>query len=125
MDIKESIVFNKVIAAGASEVLTERVKAAGTIEAVRITFAQGQRAELHVQPYIERKHNTEEPIITYPDGGQQYLAGDDIFLPFYVSRAVSLDDYVGIKVSNIGTSELTLFAIIDIDYLGGQNRVGG
>lgn len=123
----ESIPFRKKIPAGQTEVrVSERIKALGTLQGIRFIFTPGQEGSLRVRPFIERKHGFLEPILTFPEGGDAFLSGDDVKLDFPVIIPVENDENVVIYADNIDAEDdYTLMVDVFIDYYGGKSRVIG
>lgn len=123
---KETIAFIKNIAASTDLKLSERVKGEGTIEKFTVRFYPGQERSLQVRATVIHKGNKTEDLVTYPEGGENYLSGDDDSLSFNIVIPVENDDEIVLYVKNIdATYEYTLVAYIEIDYFGGKNRVVG
>jgi uncharacterized membrane protein len=123
---KETVAFIKIIPAGTSAKLLERVKGEGTVEKLTVRFYPGQQKSLQVRAIIIHKGNKIEDLITYPEGGDSYLSGDDDSLVFNIVIPVENDDEIAISVKNIDASnDYTLMAFLEIDYYGGKNRVVG
>jgi hypothetical protein len=125
-DKKESISFRKQIPASASDIVTERIKAPGTIERVKVKFYQGQQLALQVRPTVEHKGKQIEDLITYAQGTNKNLSGDNDYFEFDVVVSVDYDDEIKIFVTNTdATNNYDLTVDIEIDYFGGKNRVIG
>lgn len=122
---KEVISFRKRITAGQTVGFSERVKAAGTVEGVKVKFYVGQEKSLQVYPYIEHKGRKYESLITYPEGTDNYLSGDDEDNTYDVVVPVDNDDYVKVNVTNTSAYDYDLSCDISIDYYGGKNRIVG
>lgn len=123
---KEVIQFKRRIAAGETVILSERVKAPGTIEGLRVRFYPGQELALRVKPYVQHKGQKIEQFITYVEGGDDYLSGDDDREEYGVVMSVDYDDEIKIKVVNTSTTyAYTLNVAVTIDYYAGQDRVIG
>ena len=124
LDKREVVSFRKTIAAGTSDTLVERVKAAGTIEEIRVKFYLGQTGDLRVRPFVEHKGRKIEDVITYPSTANPYLSGEDDYFVFPISISVGYDDYIKVWVQNVdAVNSYTLVVDYVIDYLGGKNRV--
>lgn len=119
---REVISFRKSIAAGASDVIRERVKSPGTLEEVRVRFNPGQANTLRIRPVVEHKGNRIEDLVTYPSATNQYLSGDDDYLILPCSIVVDNDDFVEIFATNTGAFTYTIVCDVVIDYLYGQER---
>ena len=119
---REVISFRKSIAAGASDVIRERVKAPGTLEEVRVRFNPGQANSLRIRPVVEHKGNRLEDLVTYPSGTNQFLSGDDDYLILPCSIVVDNDDFVEIIATNTGAFTYTIVCDVVIDYLYGSER---
>jgi hypothetical protein len=123
---KEVIAIRKTIPAGTTVDILERIKAPGTVEELRVRFYAGQERELHVFPVILHKGNQAENLLTYPNGSENYLSGEDDALIFPCVLSVDNDDQLKITAININaTYNYTLSVDIVIDYYAGKNRVAG
>ena len=114
------------IPAGATVTLTERVKGPGTVEGLRTRFYLGQEQALQVRPYVKHKGSKIEHLVTYNDGGQEYLSGEDDtdIIPCVIN--CDYDDEIVVKVTNTSsTYSYTLNLLVTIDYYGGGDRVIG
>lgn len=121
---KEVIPFKKKIPPNTTDVLHERVKAAGTIEGVRIRFYAGQEGDLQVNPYVERKGGAMDQLFSYVATGDSYLSGEDDYFEYPVAVAVDNDEFVKVRVKNVDTQyTYTLSCDVIVDYYGGKNRV--
>jgi len=123
---KEPIVFKAVIAPGETKKFSERIKGDGTIEQMKVRFFQGQQKSLLVRPYVLHKGNKIEDLITYPEGTDTYLSGDNDYLEFDLVVPVENDDQLVIWVQNVDPDALdpyTLNLSVMIDYYGGKSRV--
>lgn len=119
---REVISFRKSIAAGASDIIRERVKSPGTLEEVRVRFNPGQGNTLRVRPVVEHKGNRIEDLVTYPGGTNQFLSGDDDYFILPCSITVDNDDFVEVIANNTGAFTYTIVVDVVIDYLYGQER---
>lgn len=123
VDTKEVVAFVLSVPPNTASVVTERLKADGTIESVVVRFYSGQSRELQVRPKLRRTGNREEDLITYPAGTNQWLAGEDDRQQLDVSVPVSLDDELSVYYNNTNpTYPYTLVCYITVDYKEGQNR---
>lgn len=119
---REVISFRKSIAAGASDIIRERVKSNGTLEEVRVRFNPGQANTLRIRPVVEHKNNRMEDLVTYPAGTNQFLSGDDDYLILPCSITVENDDFVEVIANNTGGFTYTIVVDIVVDYLFGTER---
>jgi hypothetical protein len=118
-DKKEPISFIAIVPKGETLKFSERIKANGTIESLRIRFFTGQQKSLHVRPYIKHKGNKIEDLITYPDGTDQYVSGDDDYLDFPLVVAVENDDEIVVWAQNTDLADdYTLHVSVMVDYYG-------
>jgi hypothetical protein len=122
-DMKESIVTRRSVAAGEVGTVRERLKADGTVEEVRVRFYPGQEGALQVTPYVLHKGERREDLLTYPEGVNRFLSGDDDYVIFPLSISFEYDDEIRIDYKNTSTFTYTLAIDVIVDYLGGQNRV--
>jgi hypothetical protein len=123
---KEVISFRKVISPLEVITIKERIKAPGTVEELRVRFYRGQQLALEVLPYIEHKGRQIEELITFAEGTEGVLQGDDDYFVFPVVASVDYDDYIKVRVVNKDTTySYTLSVDVVIDYYGGHRRVVG
>jgi hypothetical protein len=120
---KEPIVFIKKIPPGVTDVLSERVKGDGTIEGFTVRFFPGQENSLRVRPFVEHRGGTIEELVTYVETGDRFLSGDNDYDEYAAAIPVRNDDYVKVHVTNTSPYEYTLKIVVNVDYLGGQNRM--
>lgn len=116
------ISFTKKIPKGTKNlILSERIKDNGTVIAVNVRFYPGQQLSLQVRPYIEPKGTKGiVDLLTYPDGTEQFLFGDDDRRSFTNGLAVKYDDYVKVMVTNTSdTYDYTLVCDVTVAYHGG------
>ena len=124
INMVESISFIKKIPPG-TDVLAERVKAAGTVEAIKIKFNAGQEGALRVRPVIEHKGAKIEDLVTYPETTERFLSGDDDPLYLRVNMPVDNDDYIKLLIENTSAFTYTVNCQVEIDYFAGKQRVVG
>lgn len=121
---KEVISFRKKILAGEKGILSERIKADGTVETIRVRFYIGQELYLKVMPYIRHRGNKVEYPITVV-GGDYWLTGDDDNFVFDVVIPVNNDDEFVVEFENTSSYDYNLAVDVTIDYYAGQNRIVG
>lgn len=121
---KEVISFRALIQPGQVVKFHERIKGDATIEQVRVRFYIGQQKALHVRPYVVHRGNKPEDLITYPEGTDAFLSGDDDYLDFPCVVPVGNDDEAYVWVQNTDADNAyTLVVDMVIDYYGGKSRV--
>lgn len=126
MDKKEVIQFKSIIPPNTEKVFSERIKADGTVEELRVKFYSGQERTLQVRPTIRHKGNLLQDLVTYPSDTEQYLSGDNDYFAFDLTGVVENDDEIKIFVTNNNPDySYTLDATVTIDYYGGKNRIIG
>jgi hypothetical protein len=119
ISIRQTIPANTV-----NMIITERIKSPGTLEEIRVRFYPGVERDLHVYPSVQHKGNKTTQMLTFPQGTEQFLSGDDDYLILPVVLAVDNDDNIKIMVTNVNTTyDYTLSIDVVIDYYGGKNRV--
>jgi hypothetical protein len=82
------------------EYISERVKWDGFIEELRIRFYPGVERELKVKPYLLHKGSIAEDMITYPDGTDPYISGDNDYLVFPVNVPIEYDEFIKVFAEN-------------------------
>lgn len=120
---KEVIVFSKSVGPGESGTMSERIKADATVEEVTAKFYFGQERALQANPYIHKTGNRIEQLVTYPEGSEKFLAGDDDYFIYNTALEVNNDDYVKVDYENKSVDQTyNLVMTVTIDYLGGKDR---
>jgi hypothetical protein len=123
---KEVVAIRMNIPAGTTVTVLERIKAQGTVEELRVRFYPGQERELHVMPIVLHKGDQAEQLLTYPEGSENFLSGDDDSMIFPCVVAVDNDDHLKVTAQNTNiTYDYTLCIDVVIDYYAGKNRVSG
>lgn len=121
---KEVVSFRKLVPKNSEIELKERIKADGTIEGVNVRFYAGQQKDLRVEVFIMHKGEKREDIITYPEGTDRFLSGDDDNFSFPATFPVYYDDYIKIQAKNVDPNfDYSLVVDVIIDYYMGANRV--
>ncbi|UWG95516.1 hypothetical protein LPY66_11340 [Dehalobacter sp. DCM] len=122
----ETMVFRASLAAGAKQTYKERIKSDGTVEKVRIKIYPGSEGTLKIRPCVFQKgRRSLVDLLTYPDGGNQYMSGDDDYFEFPVVMSVQNDDEIYIICENAGSYPYTVSVDVVIDYFGGKDRIIG
>jgi hypothetical protein len=125
-EIREVVSFRKLIDPAKKQKFNERIKGEGTIEQLRVRFYPGQGKSLRIYAYIKRKGRVLEEMITFTDGTDRFLSGDDDSLVFPIAVPVENDEEIEIHAENIdATNPYSLVVDVIVDYMGGRNRVGG
>ena len=121
---KEVIAFRASVPPLTQVKFSERVKGAATIVSVMARFYSGQQLALKVRPCVLAQGNKLTDLITYPEGTDQYLSGDDDVLPFEMSIPVRNDDELVVFAHNTDDNDAyTLVLYVTLDYMGGSSRV--
>ena len=120
---KEVIVFSKSVAPGEKGTVAERIKADATVQEVTAKFYFGQERALKVNPYIHKTRNRIEQLLTYPEGTDPFIAGDDDYFKYDTAVEVSNDDFVKVDFENTSVDNAyDLVVTVTVDYLGGKQR---
>lgn len=114
---KEVLSFIKDIAPGEELTLSERIKDGGRIEQVNVRFYSGVERALHVRPYILHDGRKQQDIITYVNGTEVYLSGDDDTIKLPCSIDVNYDDEFKVWARNTGGYTYTLYCHVIVSYL--------
>lgn len=126
MDKKEVVAIRTKVLPLETKNIIERIKADGTIEGVRIKFYYGQQLALKVYPYVKHKGNKLEPLLTYPEGTEPAISGDDDTFQFDIVTPVQNDDEIYFIVKNTSSEfEYNIAIDITVDYYGGKSRIIG
>lgn len=120
---KEIIAIRKDIAPGQKLSFKERLKDNGALVSVRIRFYPGVENDLKVHPYVLHKNNRLEDIVTYVEGANSFISGDDDTFEFPVYLEFKYDDEFVVDAENIGVYTYTLVLDAVVEYvvdLGGE-----
>lgn len=121
---KEVMAFRKVISGGRNLTLSERLKANGTVEEIRVRFYPGQQRSLQISPYVMHKSERREDLFTYPFNTETYLTGDNDYLVFPVTLDFEYDDEFHINVFNADyVNAYTLSVDVVVSYHGYETGV--
>lgn len=126
LDKKEVVAIRTKILPNETKTITERIKADGTVENINVRFYYGQQLALKVYPYVRHMGNKLEGLLTYPEGAENSISGDDDIFKFDIVCPVKNDDELYIIIENT-SSEFEYNVAIDIvvDYYAGQSRIVG
>jgi hypothetical protein len=122
----EVMFFQKTIAPSENDYVKQRVKANGTVEQLRVRFYPGQQLSLRVNVIVMHKGNRSEPLVSYLEGGNQFLSGEDDYFVLPVVVPVEYDDEIRVYFENTdGSNPYTLSVQVVVDYFAGTDRVVG
>jgi hypothetical protein len=122
--MREPISFRAVIPPGTTKEFEEMVKSPGTLEEIAVRFYIGQQKSLHIQPMIIHNGNVVDNVITYPDGTDKFLSGDDDYFIFRPVIPCKYDDKIKVIATNTDpVNSYTLSIDFMVDYFGGDKRV--
>lgn len=119
---KEVIAFVKPIQPNETVYLSERVKYNGNIERVIFRFYAGVEKALQVRSYVLHDGRKPHDFITYPEGVEKYISGDNDTLDFPVTIALEYDDVIRVDVTNNNSNyvyDLVCYIVLNYD-----NEVG-
>jgi ABC-type amino acid transport substrate-binding protein len=119
---KETISFTATITAGTSQLLSQEIKQAATVERIFGKFYPGQQNTLHVQPYLLMSQGRVDQLVTYPSNANAYLSGDDRDFDMPISFDVLPNDKIMVNVNNTGAYDYTLQIAFVVDYQAGTSR---
>lgn len=114
---KEIISIRKDINSGETVQFKERLKANGALVNVNVRFYPGVENDLKVEPYILHKGNKREDIVTYTEGANAYISGDDDTFTFPVYVEFQYDDEFVVEAENVGGYAYTLVVDAIIEYV--------
>jgi hypothetical protein len=118
---KEVMSFRQDVPAGETVIIKERIKDNGTIEQVRVRFYAGQEKELQVRPYVEHHARNSEDVISYAEGTQPFLSGEDDEFIFPCAVDVQYDDsFVVWAKNNDLVYTYTVSVDVVISYFGSE-----
>lgn len=116
---KEVIVFKKTIQPLEEVRFEERIKDNGVIESLRVRFYTGVENSLQVIPYVDHKINRREDLLSYNEGGDKFISGNDDYFIYPLYIPVEYDDDLNVYVKNINaTYPYTLSVDVIISYDG-------
>jgi hypothetical protein len=113
----ESLSFRKDVGPGEVATFKERLKGKGYVKEMTVRFYPGSEGSLQVNPYVLHKNEVRENVITYVEGTNQYLAGDDdrFIIPCYCE--FTIDDNFVVYANNTGAYVYTLSVDVVIQYI--------
>ena len=114
---KEIISIRKDINPGQTVQFKERLKDNGALVNVNIRFYPGVENDLKVEPYILHKGNKREDVVTYVEGADTFISGDDDRLTFPVYVEFQYDDEFVCEVENVGAFAYTLVLDAIVEYV--------
>jgi hypothetical protein len=113
----ETIPFKKKIGPTTDPVyLYERVKDYGEVSEVRIRIYAGPEGEFKIRPFIKHKRGVVQEMVTYPDGSDRYVYGDNDYFIIPVGKEVAIDDEIALEVVNGTTYTYTLSVDVVMNY---------
>lgn len=114
---KEIIAIRKTIDPGQVLEFKERMKDNGALIQVSVRFYPGVEGDLKVKPFILHKGNKAEDILTYVEGTDSNISGDDDTFIFPVYTAFKYDDEYVVRVENKGVYPYTLSIDAIVEYV--------
>lgn len=114
---KDTILFREyAIDAGATVSFEKKIVATCMTKKITLNFYRGQELKLKVKPFIWRRNGLYEPLMTFADDTDFYLAGDAEYQEFSVEKPLYKDDRIVMEVENTDTAAASLIADIEIEY---------
>lgn len=115
----EPIAFRKDVQPSTKETIVERIKDNGVLEEMRIRFYPGLQRDLKIMPYVLHKGSKREDLVTYPEGTETWISGDDDMLVFKINLPVEYDDELVIEAENVDAVNVyTMSVDVTIAYKG-------
>lgn len=114
---KEIISIRKDIEPGQKLNFKERLKDNGALVMVNVRFYPGVEGDLKVKPFILHKNNKAEDIVTYAEGSDSNISGDDDKFSFPVYVDFQYDDEFVCYVENQGAFPYTLVIDAIVEYV--------
>lgn len=96
----EVIAIRKTIPVLSNSTTKERCKGNGRVSELRIKFYPGVEKALKVQPFVLHKGGRAEQFLTYPEGTEPFISGDNDYLVFPVSVDFENDDEIAVYAEN-------------------------
>lgn len=104
INASKSYVFRKAVPATTSGYLDSKLTAHGYVDNVRIRFAAGENGTLHLRPVVIIPQEIEIDLLSYADGGDRYVSGDDETIQSNVRYEVENDAVLRVYYENTGIS---------------------
>lgn len=114
---KEIIAIRKDILPGEKVQFKERMKDNGALTNIRVRFYPGVENDLKVSPYILHKGNRREDVLTYVEGSNMDISGDDDTFVFPVYLEFKYDDEFVVEAENKGGYSYTLVVDATVEYV--------
>lgn len=114
---KEIIAIRKDIAPGTKVTFKERMKDNGALVNIRVRFYPGVENDLKVIPFILHKGNRREDVLTYVEGSNTNISGDDDTFIFPVYVEFKYDDELVVEVQNVGAFSYTCVFDATVEYV--------
>ena len=116
-NVSRSVVFRKEIPAGASGYYDARLTAHGYVTNVKVRFAAGENATLHVRPTVVIPQDIPIDLIQYAEGCDKYISGDDETYSSAVKIEIENNAIVRVWYDNTGVGTSFLDVDITVEYL--------
>ena len=115
-NVSKAYYFRKTIAAGDSGYLDARLSAHGFVKSVKIRFAAGENGTLHVRPTVIIPQDIPIDLLSYADGGDKYVSGDDETTASTVKFEIENDAILRVWYENTGVGSSFLNVDIEVEY---------
>lgn len=126
-NVSKASVFRATIPPGTSGYLDAELKAHGFIKNVKIRFAAGENGTLHVRPTIVLPGEIPVDLLSYADGGDKYVSGDDE--TFSSDLKFEIENYTKVRVwyenTGVGNSILNVDVITEYYSISEPENVIG
>lgn len=111
-NVSKASIFRKTIAPGDSGYIDAELTDHGFIKNVKIRFAAGENGTLHVRPTIVLPGDIPVDLLSYADGGDKYVSGDDETVSSDLKFEIENKTKIRVWYDNTGTG--TSFLNVDV-----------
>jgi len=127
-DTKDSLRLAGRAGPGASDELRHSLEVDATIEKITVRIYRGAELDLEVKPSVaydaDEGRASNVPLITFVDGGKQYVDGDGDRWEFPVSVPVTEGDEIVVKVNNTDPDNGYDYAVdVVLEKAAGASRI--
>lgn len=116
-NVSRSVVFRKAIPAGDKGYLDATLSAHGYVTGVKVRFAAGENATLHVRPTVVIPQDIPIDLIQYADGCDKYISGDDETYNSDMKIEIENNAIVRVWYENTGIGTSFLDVDVTVEYL--------
>ena len=115
-NVSKCYTFRKTISPGTSGYLDAELTAHGVVKSIRIRFAAGENGTLHIRPTVVIPQDIPIDLISYAQGGDKYVSGDDENFQSDVKFEIENHAILRVWYDNTGVGNSFLNVDIDVEY---------